>query len=77
LPSALWQKNMLEKRQGRWSLLDGYELLASSEARGAQETNCRSPQGTGHGEFFQAGADGEKVISAYSNMRKSVNLAET
>jgi hypothetical protein len=68
---------MLEKYQGRWSLLDGYELLASSEARGAQETNCRSPQGTGHGEFFRAGADGEKVISAYSNMRKSVNLAET
>jgi hypothetical protein len=26
---------MLEKYQGRWSLLDGYELLASSEARGA------------------------------------------
>jgi hypothetical protein len=33
--------------------------------------------GTGQGEFFQAGADGEKVISAYGNMRKSENLAET
>jgi hypothetical protein len=58
-------------------LLGADELLASSEARGAQETNCRSPQGTGQGEFFQAGADGERVISAYANRRKNVNLAET
>jgi hypothetical protein len=68
---------MLEKCRGRWSLLGADELLASSEARGAQETNCRSPQGTGQGEFFQAGADGERVISAYANRRKNVNLAET
>jgi hypothetical protein len=69
---------MLEKCQGRWSLLDGYELLASSEARGA----LRRPiagllRALVRGNFFQAGADGEKVISAYDNMRKSVNLAET
>jgi hypothetical protein len=34
-------------------LAGAYELLASSEARGAQETNCRSPQGTGQGNFFR------------------------
>jgi hypothetical protein len=68
---------MLEKCRGRWTFLCANETLSSSEDRGAQPTDCRSPQGTCQGEFFQAGTDGGRVISAYAGMRKSVKLAET
>ena len=64
--------NILEKCRGRWSVLCADEPLSSGEDRGAQATNCWSPQGTCQGEFLQVSTDGGMVISAYASMHKSV-----